>query len=174
MAIEHWKPRVKISRQEKYLLERCQKNRKLFVFLREHRHEIFDEEFEQELEAMYRDTGAGKDLLWPERCARGASPRASASMGTNATNGDLFTKDDFCLDLRSKTITCPAGHTEPIEFGKSVEFEPSVCAACEHRLAHIGQRQGPRARYVGIRKNLFDLRRAAAIQNLETTQRNAA
>lgn len=43
--------------------------------------------------------------------------------------------------------------------------------AVEHALAHIGQRQGNRARYRGMRKNLFDLRRAAAIQNLETIQR---
>jgi hypothetical protein len=41
----------------------------------------------------------------------------------------------------------------------------------EHRLAHIGSRQGPRARYRGARKNTFDLRRVAAIQNLETYQR---
>ena len=44
----------------------------------------------------------------------------------------------------------------------------------EHRLAHLSQRQGNRARYLGTRKNVFDLRRAAAIQNLETTQRNLA
>ena len=43
--------------------------------------------------------------------------------------------------------------------------------AVEHKLAHISQRQGNRARYKGTRKNLFDLRRAAAIQNLETIQR---
>lgn len=41
----------------------------------------------------------------------------------------------------------------------------------EHRLAHIAQRQGDRARYVGTRKNTFDLRRASALQNLETTHR---
>jgi Transposase DDE domain/Transposase domain (DUF772) len=40
----------------------------------------------------------------------------------------------------------------------------------EHRLAHIAQRQGPRARYLGIRKNIFDLRRAATIQNFENAQ----
>lgn len=44
----------------------------------------------------------------------------------------------------------------------------------EHSLAHIGQRQGNRSRYRGTRKNLFDVRRAAAIQNLEITQRRAA
>ena len=41
----------------------------------------------------------------------------------------------------------------------------------EHRLAHISNRQGPRARYRGIRRNNFDLRRLAALQNLETIAR---
>ena len=41
----------------------------------------------------------------------------------------------------------------------------------EHKLAHISQRQGNHARYIGIRKNTFDLRRASAIQNLETLHR---
>jgi hypothetical protein len=46
---------------------------------------------------------------------------------------------------------------------------PSVgVTMIEHKLAHISQRQGNNARYVGIRKNTFDLRRASAIQNLET------
>ena len=44
----------------------------------------------------------------------------------------------------------------------------------EHRLAHIGQRQGNDARYWGTRKNVYDLRRAAIIQNLETAQRKAS
>lgn len=139
-----------------------------------------------------------------------------------ARNGNLFTKEDFSLDLRSKTITCPVGRTEPLVLGKTVQFDPASCDACslrsqctnarpgsgrsvnildneplqkrlrtlsktktgrqrfrqrvsvEHSLAHIGQRQGHRARYIGTRKNLFDLRRAALIQNLETTQRRAA
>jgi hypothetical protein len=41
----------------------------------------------------------------------------------------------------------------------------------EHRLAHLVARQGARARYRGLRSNLFDLRRTAAILNLETIQR---
>jgi hypothetical protein len=43
--------------------------------------------------------------------------------------------------------------------------------AVEHSLAHIAARKGPKARYRGVRRNLFDLRRAAAIQNLEARQR---
>jgi hypothetical protein len=44
----------------------------------------------------------------------------------------------------------------------------------EHQLAHLVRRQGRKARYRGVRRNLFDLRRASAIQNLEAIQRKAA
>lgn len=37
----------------------------------------------------------------------------------------------------------------------------------EHRLAHHAQKQGTRARYLGLRNNLFDSRRHAAVMNLE-------
>ena len=43
--------------------------------------------------------------------------------------------------------------------------------AVEHRLAHVGRKQGRRARYFGVRKNLFDVRRAASVVNLETIHR---
>ncbi|HEY3450264.1 MAG TPA: transposase [Myxococcales bacterium] len=36
----------------------------------------------------------------------------------------------------------------------------------EHRLAHLCNRQGPRARYKGERMNTFDIRRTAAVENL--------
>jgi hypothetical protein len=130
----------------------------------------------------------------------------------------LFSKADFRIDLRTRTITCPAGEVEPFEPGETIHFDPEVCGACllrakctqaasgkgrsvsiamdearqqkfrrlqrtasgraalrervavEHALAHIAARKGSRARYNGARKNLFDLRRAAAIQNLEALQ----
>ncbi len=40
----------------------------------------------------------------------------------------------------------------------------------EHRLAHHARKQGPRARYLGVRKNVFDSRRHAATINLEQLQ----
>ena len=43
--------------------------------------------------------------------------------------------------------------------------------AVEHRVAHIGQWQGDRARYWGERKNLFDLRRTAVVHNLHIIAR---
>jgi hypothetical protein len=44
--------------------------------------------------------------------------------------------------------------------------------AVEHTLAHIGHWQGRRARYRGLRKNLFDLRRCATVHNLHVLARS--
>jgi transposase len=48
--------------------------------------------------------------------------------------------------------------------------------AIEHALAHVVRRQGPRARYIGVRKNVLDLRRVCAVENLLALdrQRSAA
>jgi len=134
-------------------------------------------------------------------------------------NGKLFTKADFKINMRDRTITCPAGEVEHLDLGADVEFDPQACARCrlrakcttaasgngrtvtiaddellqhklrklmstpigrerlrervaiEHRLAHLGRRQGRHARYRGTRKNLFDVRRAAAVLNLEVLDR---
>lgn len=43
--------------------------------------------------------------------------------------------------------------------------------AVEHSLAHVGHWQGDRARYLGERKNLFDLRRVAVVHNLHVWAR---
>jgi sigma54-dependent transcription regulator len=59
VAMERWRPNVTVTRQEQFILKRLEKRRKLFGFLRRHRHEIFDDGFQAELELMYRDTGAG-------------------------------------------------------------------------------------------------------------------
>jgi predicted kinase len=133
-------------------------------------------------------------------------------------NGDLYSKADFKLNLRTMTITCPAGEMQPIELGATVSFPHDTCRKCvlrdqctastsrgrqvriaedeflqqrlrklvaspsgrermrervgvEHSLAHLSRRQGSRARYRGTRRNLYDVRRAAVLQNLETVQR---
>jgi transposase len=46
--------------------------------------------------------------------------------------------------------------------------------AVEHTLAHVGHWQGRRARYLGTRKNLFDLRRVAVVHNLHIIARQPA
>ncbi len=138
--------------------------------------------------------------------------------GNNGRTG-LFGKKDFDINVRDRTVRCPAGQVEHFEPGQEVKFDPEECGACtlrskctqaaagrgrtvmmgedealqkklrklqaspagrerlrervtvEHGLAHVANRQGPRARYLGLRKNLFDLRRLSAVQNLEAVAR---
>lgn len=62
-----WQPSVALSEQEKQIVERIRRA-KLFVFLRRHRHELFDESFQQELATLY----------WPSK--RGHPPIAPAQL----------------------------------------------------------------------------------------------
>ena len=65
MAIERWQPRATYTKQEELLLQRLRRSRKLFAFLRDHRCELFDDEFQVGLAGMYRNTGAGKPPVPP-------------------------------------------------------------------------------------------------------------
>jgi hypothetical protein len=63
-----WSPPVEPAPQERTVM-RLIKRAKLFVFLREHRHEIFDEEFQEELGAIYRDGVIGRPAIPPAKLA---------------------------------------------------------------------------------------------------------
>lgn len=63
--MERWKPTVEVSAREQRLLKLAGKSKRLFVFLREHRHELFDDIFQEELESMYRQTGQGQEAREP-------------------------------------------------------------------------------------------------------------
>jgi len=65
MIVPRWCPRTSLSKREEFLIGRMARTGKLFAFLRHHRHELFDDEFQSELEGMYRDTGAGKEPVAP-------------------------------------------------------------------------------------------------------------
>src|SRR6266446_5584827 len=69
MTIARWNPPVAPTRREQFLLKRLGRVRKLFGFLRVHRHELFNDAFQDELASMYRTTGAGKDALPPAMMA---------------------------------------------------------------------------------------------------------
>jgi hypothetical protein len=89
--------------------------------------------------------------------------------------------------LRAQCTTAEIGHGRSVAIAENEQLQQRLrkdiqTAAgrgalrertmIEHKLAHISQRQGNHARYVGVRKNTFDLRRASAIQNLETLHRS--
>lgn len=65
MTSPRWFPPVETTAQEERLLKRLTRTKKLFAFLRLHRHELFDDAFQQELGSMYRATGQGKKPVPP-------------------------------------------------------------------------------------------------------------
>jgi hypothetical protein len=59
-----WQPPVACSRLEREVIKRV-KRAKLFVWLREHRHELFDADFQAELAGMYQDAQVGQPPVPP-------------------------------------------------------------------------------------------------------------
>ena len=59
-----WQPPVECSRLEREVIKRIKRAR-LFVWLREHRHELFDEDFQAELAGMYQDKPVGQPPVPP-------------------------------------------------------------------------------------------------------------
>ncbi len=177
------------------------------------------EQWDMRIDSLSIDRAYVNSPLVQEVVASGGTVLAKPWSGRNSRAPELFGKRDFKIDMRAKTITCPAGQREPFEPGQVVEFDPEFCGPCalrclctlsasgkgrsvhigedealqqklrklqatqggrerlrlrtgiEHSLAHLAARQGPKARYRGTRKNLFDLRRIAAVENLDTTRR---
>lgn len=99
----------------------------------------------------------------PEVCGpcpvRGQCTKAAAGRGRTVTMGD-----NEMLQKRLRRQQATRTGRERLRERVGVE----------HRLAHLANRQGHKARYWGKRKNTFDLRRMASIQNLETISRRAA
>lgn len=79
-----------------------------------------------------------------ERCTASASGRSIS----------IHPDETLLQELRERQQT-PQGRAQLRERG-----------AVEHALAHVGHWQGRRARYRGVRKNVFDLRRCAVVHNI--------
>jgi Transposase DDE domain/Transposase domain (DUF772) len=130
MTITRWNPPVAPTRQETFLLKRLDRVRKLLGFLREHRHELFDDAFQDDLASMYRDTGAGKVAV----------PPAMMAMGT-LVQGYLGVSDAEMIeltvvDLRVQMVLGCLGADEPaFSQGALQEFrERLISADMDRRL----------------------------------------
>lgn len=82
---------------------------------------------------------------------RNACTRAKPGRGRSLS---IHPNEPFMLELRQKAKS-PEGRA-------NLRTRVKV----EHGLASLGARQGVRARYRGLRKNLFDVRRHATVENL--------
>jgi hypothetical protein len=96
----------------------------------------------------------------PETCAHCAL-RPQCTMAAPGSGRTISIAEDERLQQRLRKQMATARGRERLR----------ERVAIEHSLGHLSRRQGRRARYCGTRKNLYDVRRAAVVQNLETIQR---
>jgi hypothetical protein len=124
MTIARWKPPVAPTRQEQFLLKRLGRVRKLLGFLRLHRHELFDEAFQEELAAMYRTTGAGKEARPPALMAMAMLVQGYLGMS------DAEMIELTVVDLRVQMVLgCLGAEAPPFSQGALQEFRERLIAA---------------------------------------------
>ena len=60
----YWRPPVELSETEQMIIKHIRRAR-LFIFLRQHRHEIFDETFQQKRSHLYQESQRGQPPIPP-------------------------------------------------------------------------------------------------------------
>ena len=101
----------------------------------------------------------GAKVQFPADACTACPLRARCTSSAHGRSVTIHPDERLLQELRERQQT-PAGRAKLRER-----------TAVEHTLAHISQWQGRDARYLGQRKNLFDLRRTAAVHNLHVLMR---
>jgi Transposase DDE domain/Transposase domain (DUF772) len=101
----------------------------------------------------------GKTVRFPKDTCAACPLRARCTTSSTGRSVSIHPDEALLAELRQRQRT-PAGRAKLRER-----------VAVEHALAHVGHWQGRRARYLGTRKNLLDLRRAAVVHNLHVIAR---
>jgi hypothetical protein len=101
----------------------------------------------------------GKTVRFPKDTCAACPLRQRCTASSTGRSVSIHPDEALLAGLRHRQQT-PQGRAELRER-----------VAVEHALAHVGHWQGRRARYLGTRKNLFDLRRVAVVHNLHVIAR---
>jgi transposase len=101
----------------------------------------------------------GSSVHFPKAACAACPLRVRCTTSSTRRSVAIHPDEGLLVELRARQQT-PHGRARLRERTK-----------VEHSLAHIGHWQGRRARYLGPRKNLFDLRRAAVVHNLHIIAR---
>ncbi|RMH21475.1 MAG: IS1182 family transposase [Gemmatimonadetes bacterium] len=125
-----WSPGVELSKVEEAICKRCHRTGRLFSFLRRHRHELFDEAFQEELTVMYADSPLGQP------------PRPPALLGLvtilQAAHGvsDAAAVEEAMFDRRWQMVLgCIGTETPPFSQGSLVDFRRRLMEnGLHHRL----------------------------------------
>ena len=101
----------------------------------------------------------GRTVRFPAGTCAACPLQARCTASSNGRSVSIHPDEALLAELRRRQQT-PDGRAKLRER-----------VAVEHALAHVGHWQGRRARYLGTRKNLFDLRRVAVVHNLHVIAR---
>ena len=104
---------------------------------------------------------AGETVHFPAEACAVCPLRAQCTGSAQGRSVTLHPDERLLAELRQRQQTA---------VGRAQRRER---VAVEHTLAHVARWQGWRARYRGLRQNLFDLRRGAVVHNLHVLQRTA-
>lgn len=146
MRPSSWHPPVEPSSFEQTIITRI-KRAKLFVFLRHHRHELFDDAFQ---------VVPGGVVQFPKETCAECPLKAQCTTSAKGRSVSIYPDEALLVELRQAQQTPEGRH----KLRERVAVE------------HIGRWQGRRARYRGLPKNLFDLRRCAVVHNLHVLARS--
>ena len=118
-----WTPPVDCTAQETALLAYMTRTRKLFGFLRLHRHELFDAPFQQQLIGMYEHPDAGKEPLPPALLATALLLQAYLRVS------DAELVQLTLVDLRVQLVLgCLGGQSPAFSQGALVNFRERLIA----------------------------------------------
>jgi transposase len=101
----------------------------------------------------------GGTVQFPAKVCAACPLRGQCTTSSRGRSVQIHPDEALLVELRARQQT-PHGRARLRERVK-----------VEHTLAHVGRWQGRRARYLGQRKNLFDLRRVAVVHNLHVIAR---
>ena len=96
----------------------------------------------------------GGKVQFPAATCANCPLRSKCTTSKRGRSVSIHPDEQFIAELRQRQLTTK---------GRAKLRER---VAVEHSLSHIGRWQGDKARYLGLRKNLFDLRRTAVVHNL--------
>ena len=142
-----WQPPVELSEQEEQIVKKIRKA-KLFVFLRQHRHELLDEAFQQELASLYRKAERGQPPVAPAMLALALILEAYSGVS------DDEVIEATMMDRRWQVVLdCLDTEQAPFSKGTLVAFRKRLIEAQMDRrliertieMANQSQAFGPRA-----------------------------
>jgi hypothetical protein len=101
----------------------------------------------------------GAKVQFPKSACASCPLRAGCTTNPRGRSVSIHPEEQLLQEFRQRQLT---------KVGRAKLRER---VAVEHSLAHLGHWQSKRARYIGLRKNLFDLRRTAVVHNLHVWAR---